>query len=191
MSAFSRRLPLRSVLSVWDRPRFVKLRDGVSNFKPVKFLIQVADDYKNVAKDALVDAKSRPWRSSVILAGATAAYFAWQNNPPERSFVDALLESNNDLIQVPATARNSVSECFLVSAHRFRSADRLKYVNIGLCSLMLHEDFNRSCDVYQAHCKYLLPSVFTFYDRLVDVGVFNRWIRLERAMENFDVNLVD
>jgi Translocase of the Inner Mitochondrial membrane 29 len=152
-------------------------------------MLNVFDDYKNVGKDSFEDAKSRPWRSSCVIAALSVAYLAYRQNPTRLSFIDALLESNNDLIQVPATARNTQSESFVVEAVRYHSADRLRYVNLGLFSLILHEDFNKSCDVYEAHCTYLSPSLFLFYQRVVDIGLFNHWLKIEGAMKDFDVNL--
>ena len=157
------------------------------SFFVVKFVINVAEDYGAVGKDTLLEARNRPVKTSIILSALTLAAIAFKMNPSESDYFDGLRDFNNDFIQVHSSSRRSESEKYLIDIQRLLYANRLRHENWGLFSLIVHDEFNQSCDVYEARCKYLKPSWFSLPDRVVDVGVFSRWLNIVDAMKDFDV----
>ncbi|XP_055340568.1 mitochondrial import inner membrane translocase subunit Tim29-like [Paramacrobiotus metropolitanus] len=188
MSVILKRFPLHSVSTFLARPSIVKTRDRITNFKPVRFVLNVLDDYASVIKDAAEDSRARPWRSVAISLGLLTAYLAYRRNPTELSFRDHWLDANNDLIQVPVRSRNPAAEEFLVEVGRLRNQGRLEYQNWGLAAVVLRRDFDKGCDLYEARCKYLKVPLERLWDTVVDVGVWGRWWRMERAMRDYDIH---
>ncbi|GAU99465.1 hypothetical protein RvY_10465 [Ramazzottius varieornatus] len=187
MASLLRWLPSRATLSLSNDSAAAKLIQKGKDFKPMKFVINVAEDYVAVTKDALLDAKSRPVRTIILLSGLAVAAVAFKTTPSEIDYFDGMRNFNNDLIQVPPSSRRPESEKYLINVQRLLNSNRLRYENWGLCSLIVHKEFNESCDTYEARCKYLKPSWFSLPERVVDVGCFNRWLNIDSAMKDFDV----
>ena len=147
----------------------------------------MAEDYKSAAKDTVTDIKSRPRKAAVIFSLLGAAFAAFETNPSERAFKDICVENTNVLIQVPHYSRKPDAERYVNEVRWLKNQDRLEFHNFGICSIVLRRDFAEQCDLYEAQCKYLQPALEATHERLIDVGLFNHWIFLEKAMQDFDV----
>lgn len=150
--------------------------------------MNIIDDYKTVAIEIGQDMKSRPIKSSIYISLITGAGVLFKTNPSVQDFNARLTESVTDLMLVGDLIRNPSSEKVVDELVELNNQRRLRCYNLGLCSLMCIKNCGPEVGLYAATCKHLKPHWTEFHKTIVDVGVFGRWVFLEKAMEDFDIN---
>ncbi|XP_052777217.1 mitochondrial import inner membrane translocase subunit Tim29-like [Mya arenaria] len=148
----------------------------------------ILDDYKTVALETVQDMKDRPIKSGIYLSilGTTVALF--KTNPDEIQFNAKHTQSMIDLMMVGDKTRNPQSQEVIDSVSKLKNQERLKYYNLGFCSLMCEREYGLDVGLYSANCKYVRPHWTQFHKTIVDVGVFGRWINLSKGMVDYDIN---
>lgn len=84
---------------------------------------------------------------------------------------------------------NQNSRSYLKYIESCRNNDLLRITSFGLFSIVWIADYASSLATADATCKYLKPAYATFHERIIDWGFWNRWIKMEKAMKDYDVNL--
>ncbi len=153
-----------------------------------QYLLGIAHDYRDVAKETLRDMKKHPIKSTFYISTlATVTYFS-KHNPSEDSFREQLQCNANDLLLLSDLIRNPAADQHtqrLVSAYNEGTVRRM---NLGVCSLMWLDNYDKQVDLYSAQCKPLKVGWLEMKDRIVDIGVLDRWIYMEKAMIDYDIN---
>lgn len=148
----------------------------------------ILSDYRDVAIETVKDMNERPFKSGTYISLITATVVLWKTNPGEKEFHSRLTESVTDLMQVGERIRNPKSESYVNQMANYANDGRLRCYNLGVCSLLCLKSHAPEVKLYSANCKYIQPHWTEFYKTIVDVGVFRKWIKLEEAVKDFDVN---
>ncbi|XP_071953719.1 mitochondrial import inner membrane translocase subunit Tim29-like [Antedon mediterranea] len=153
-----------------------------------EYLKALALDYKNVAKDTVSDAKARPIKASIYLIAAASLGYAAHRNPSLEFFNQELCEASNDLLLVGDRTRNLQSNNHVQMLLKYRSKNMIRRQNFVFFSLIWYDNYGSEVSLYNANCKHLSVGWLDLYDRYLDVGVLGRWLFLEKAMKDYDIN---
>ena len=148
-------------------------------------------DYYEVFTDIFKSARERRLRSMVGLIGAGAVVYLTKKVPDELSFHAELLDSANELSLVNETEQNRISKAYIEKTLDLYSHKRLKYVSLGVVAVILELPAYPDLKSYQQTCTHLQPRWWTFYQRIIDVGVYGRWVVLQQKMIDYDINDTD
>lgn len=154
----------------------------------VKYWTNLYTDYTEVAKDVIKEARDRPLRAVGILWSLGFIYITASINPDEKHYIEKMRQYNNDLILVSEKLQNPESAGHLKSIENSINSGVLRRLNLGVCSIMWLDDYDRDCKLYKCTCKYLRPHFSTFYNRIIDVGFCNKWFVLDKKMIDYDIN---
>lgn len=162
------------------------------------YLKQVANDYKDVARDTAVNCKNYPVKASMY--GVTIGSFValYKTNPDMISYKEIRRLYMNDLI-LCCSVYNRKTEYYLNSLTRLENSNQLEIKSLVFFSLIMTKDYSSEAQIYEKRCAQLNnPSKFNifnsvnvvlkFLSRIVDVGVCNRWYFLTKNFENYDID---
>lgn len=141
-----------------------------------------------MAKDCVKFTKENPVRASVYAGIASVAYGCGKTNPTYNSFDDQFKKSINQLALIFPTNQNPIAKNYLKYIEDCRNNDTLRYMSLGLFSILWIDDFSSDLATPDAKCKYLEPAYATFHERIIDVGAFGKFWNIEKAMKDYDVN---
>ena len=151
-------------------------------------LINVYRDYKDVFTGLAKGSYDRPSRPILLGIITGAIGYIWYQNPDEKSFNTELQQCSNALSLLSKLTRNPSSELHVDRLLLLRNEDLLSYVSFGLFSFIIRQNTNNICTNYGYTCQHLQPGFWTYFDRIEDVGLFNKWFILDRKMIDYDVN---
>ena len=146
------------------------------------------NDYKEVSKEILQDMKSHPVKSSVYIGTIGTIIYFNKHNPTEDNFRYQLQNNANDLLLLSDLVRNPDSDNHIQKLVRSYNEGLVRRLSLGVCSFMWLDNYDKDVDVYQARCKSLKVGWLEMKDRIIDVGVLDRWIYMEKAMIDYDIN---
>jgi len=152
------------------------------------YLMNIVNDYKTVFVEIGQDMKRRPIKSSIYISLLTTGGVMYKTNPGAKEFHARLTESVTELMLVSDLIRNPSSAKAIDKLVELDSQTRLRCYSLGLFSIMCVKHCSPEVGLYASTCKYLKPHWTEFHKTIVDVGVFGRWIYIEKAMEDYDIN---
>ncbi|XP_022239620.1 mitochondrial import inner membrane translocase subunit Tim29-like isoform X2 [Limulus polyphemus] len=114
--------------------------------------------------------------------------YAIQTNPDEQSFRNSLILCRNELSLVSDSIRNPKSDSHMQYLLNCYNQGLLHRASCGPFSVIWVDNYHPDCSLYDARCSYLKPRYLTFYERIVDVGIFGKWWNLRKMMIDYDVN---
>lgn len=153
------------------------------------FWKQLAADYRQAGADAVQDCRDRPVRTAVYAMLAASTYALMRTNPQYNAFEDSLLSWQSDMCTVGSPVRKSSAYDHLLELTHLIAQRRLKRLDLGVCTLLFRQENDESVATFSATCSYLQPTYWNYLsERLVDIGIANRWLMLHRQLRDFDVN---
>ena len=149
--------------------------------------MNILKDYHDTLTDVRKFIKAHPYRFSVYSGFMGVLCYLWTTRPRYGSYVDELLVYCNQLSQTPDSIRSGRSETELSKLMDLQAQNKLKYVNLGIVSLIMESRFS---DVkrYQETSPYIVSPWWTVHRNVLDVGVLGRWIYLGKHMKDFDIS---
>ena len=84
--------------------------------------------------------------------------------------------------------QNQISKSHIDRILCLYSDKRLRYVNLGLVAIVMEIPTHPECKNYHNTCVHLQPRWWTFYERIIDVGVYGRWLVIQQKMVDYDIN---
>jgi hypothetical protein len=165
----------------------------------VVYLKTVANDYKDVGMDTLKTMREKPAKASVYIACGLSAYALYKYNPTALNYQNCLVEYSNDVLLCGESTRNRLAINYLNDMHKLSNNGLLTHKSFVLFSLVKRVNFNKECDLYDKHCKQLnkpspwnilnqLNLTMAWFSSIVDIGLFDYWIFLNRNLKDYDVN---
>ncbi|KAM4531312.1 mitochondrial import inner membrane translocase subunit Tim29 [Odontesthes bonariensis] len=145
-------------------------------------------DYKEACREIVVGAWERPLKTSVyatLLGGAWACFYT---KPDQSSFEAVLLERSNQLGLLSPWIRSATSDGHVQSLVKLRNESRLRYISLGLLSLIYHADYDPDTMLYEAQCSNLSVPWRDLPQRVLDIGFSGRWWILDSKMKDYDIN---
>ncbi|OWF38146.1 mitochondrial import inner membrane translocase subunit Tim29-like [Mizuhopecten yessoensis] len=172
------------------KPRLPEKWKGGKMEKIANYFNTLLRDYHMVYKETLRDMKDRPLKASVYLSLlATVGVLIKTNPSPSKLDYEArLVENHNDVGVVGVPVRNPESVKFLHKVFAAHKDCKLKIYNLYLLTLARIDTGSTEVDQFASKCKQIKPHWTEFHKSIVDVCIFGRWIHLERAMVDYDVN---
>ena len=153
-----------------------------------QYLLGIANDYKEAGQDILKDMKDKPLKSAFYIGTLSTLIYFCRHNPTEDSFREQLQNNANDLLLLSDLIRNPVSDSHVQKLISGYNEGVVRRLNLGVCSLMWLDNYDPQVDLYKAQCKPLKVGWLEMRERIVDIGVLERWIYMEKAMIDYDVN---
>ena len=145
-------------------------------------------DYYEVSLDIVKTIKTHRVRSILGFFCFGAVVHSFRQVPSECSYYGELLEWSNELSLVNEKEQNQVSKSHIDRTLRLYASNRLRYVHLGLVAIVMETPTYPDCKNYHCTCVHLQPRWWTFYERIIDIGMYRRWMVIQRKMEDYDVN---
>lgn len=172
--------------------RRIRIPDRIRNGRLKRmfdFYSNLFDDYYQVTRDVIQDAKDFPLKATVVASSLTTLFVAYKTNPTENDFYDQLNEANDEMGLIDPVVRNESCYQHLFTVNEARNQRILRHFNFTFLSLIWTHDYPKNFGQYKNHCIYLQPSYMSYItERIVDVGIFGRWRILDYKTRNFDIN---
>lgn len=166
----------------------VKIRNGRLK-KVFDFYETLIDDYYNVAKDVMQDAKDKPVKATLVAGMLATSYAAYRTNPDQRCFADQLVQYVHDMGMVDPPIRHQAAFDHVHQMYRIWNERRMRRLNFIFFSVLWQDDFPPDSGHYLSQCQYLKPRITSFLtERVIDVGAFGRWRFLDHKLADYDVN---
>lgn len=156
--------------------------------KWVKYWKQLAKDYTDVALSVRQEAKDKPIKVAGYVTGLGLLYYCNTHNPNLQSFRAKYLECANDIALISENLVNRETLNHIRYIDDCYNAKLIRYLNLGIASIIWVDNYSDECDVYASQCKYLKVPYSTFKDRILDVGFCNIWWIISRKMLDYDIN---
>ncbi|CAH1773536.1 unnamed protein product [Owenia fusiformis] len=149
----------------------------------------IVDDYATVGKETVQDIKAKPLKSAFIFSLLGTSGYMIKTRPNKQDFITTLVSNTDELLLVGDLTRNPVSNAKMEEINKLNKEGRLRFFNLGVCTIVWFANFSREVDLYETQCKHLKPAFLDrFNTRFVDVGVAGHWFNLEKYMIDFDIN---
>ncbi|KAK3594578.1 hypothetical protein CHS0354_006267 [Potamilus streckersoni] len=164
---------------------------GTRKEKICNYFLNILQDYKMAMADIGADMKKKPLKASFYLAGLATLGIMVKTNPSEQSFRCQLIDNTTDLMMIGNAIRNPKSSSHIEDQNKLALKGCLNYQSLLFFSVMYRTEFSSEVGLYEANCKFVKPHWTEFHKSVVDVGLFGRWIYLDKAMKDFDINPYD
>ncbi|XP_056648998.1 mitochondrial import inner membrane translocase subunit Tim29 [Diorhabda sublineata] len=148
----------------------------------------LARDYKDVGVNLKMEVRQKPLKAATYFTGISFLSYCVTSNPDLRSFKSKYIESANELALVNPSLTNPTSVTHLKYIEKCFNANLIRYINLGVFSIVWVDEFSKDCDTYECKCSYLQVPYRHFGTRILDVGFLNTWWVISRRMLDYDVN---
>ena len=153
-----------------------------------KLIIQLAEDYKRSTVDFAKDFRSKPFKSGLYLSLLAAGIQLARTAPTEGNFYDCILQYSNDLNMLSATNRSAKCNDHIKQLVQDFNNGEIRHLNFIIFTLIWVDKYGKDVDLFPARCRYTNVGRFEMFNRVVDIGIANRWLMLKHKMANFDVS---
>ena len=145
-------------------------------------------DYAEVIKDIGFDSKKHPvkYLTWCLLGGVIVAFH--KKRPDLKSYESEVLEYSNELGLCAASSINLSTKRYIDDVSTLLCDGCITHVNLGICSLIVRRPYSIHCSNYHQVCSHLQSRIWTFHHRVIDIGIWNKWLVLNKTMVDFDVN---
>jgi len=149
----------------------------------------VLKDYRQAIQDTYTDAIEKPRKSYVYLSLIGLLTYLYKTNPESNSFKAEVINYQNLMSLVGEPIRNVDCYNYLNNLNDLDNQRLLEKFNLLFLTIFVRKEFSSNLKIYPANCKYLQPSYLDYLsNRIVDVGIANKWILLDKKLKDFDVN---
>ena len=169
--------------------RFVRLPSGLTKRmgKWAKPLVNVMNDYQVVLTETFDYIRTRPIRGAGILISFAGCCALWKKNPSLAHYTDSVCSYCVELSMCSESTRNPGAHMYISRIMSLQSNLQLRYYSLGFFSLIMKQNYD-PCRNYIVTSSYLQPRWWDLSEKIVDIGIWNTWLRLEEKMVDFDVN---
>ncbi|CAH1114466.1 unnamed protein product [Psylliodes chrysocephalus] len=193
MWKFSRKSYSNAIVITTDQWKEVSQRlnnkiKGTFFEKWVKYWKQLAGDYKDVALNLKTEMQQKRLKSALYLSGISLLSYCATHNPDLITFRAKYVESANELALINPNAANPMAINHLKYIENCYNSNRIRYINLGILSIVWVDEFSEDCDTYECKCSYLQVPYRRFGERILDVGFLNTWWVISRRMLDYDIN---
>ncbi|XP_046566674.1 mitochondrial import inner membrane translocase subunit Tim29-like [Haliotis rubra] len=170
------------------KPSFPEKLKGGRIEKIADYFNMIFQDYKTVVVETIQDIKKYPMKSSIYISTLAGLGLLYKTNPSETSFRTRLIHSSQDLLLVGEPIRNPTSDNHIQDLALTLKDGKLRFTSLGILTLVWRTQHSHWSGLYDAQCKQLKPQWSEFHKHVVDVGVLGKWIYLDKAMIDYDIN---
>ncbi|KAL4658074.1 hypothetical protein GN956_G1893 [Arapaima gigas] len=145
-------------------------------------------DYREACREVLIGARERPLKACIYVGLLGGAWACYHTNPDDTSFESNLLNMANKLGLLSPWIRSRLSDSHVQGLLQLQNQGRLRYVSLGMVSMMYRADYDPASSLYEARCSFLSVPWSELPGRVLDVGFAGRWWVLDARMRDYDVN---
>ena len=174
----TRRLQPRREAGSW-----VKRAKGLG--QPVKAILV---DYAHVFKDLFTSARSHPLKATAYISVGSLLVAAVKKRPDYTQYLNDVLTYGNELSMCSDMVRNPTAVNYIDDIIKHHYDRSLTYINLGVVALIMRNPHSAQCSNFRETCSSLQPRLWTCGERVMDVGVWGRWLLLDTNLKDFDVN---
>lgn len=157
--------------------------------KLVNYWKNVAMDYEEATKDLFRGCRQKPIKASVIGGSLLTFWYLYETKPDEHSFRDAYIRMHHDLTLLPDSNRNKASQSHRDRVTRCENAKTLRFTSLAIATLVWEDRFDAQVGLFSAQCDYVRPTyIDILQNRVIDIGFNGKWLSLEKAMKDFDID---
>ena len=138
--------------------------------------------------DIVKDSKESPVKASIYIGTLFTLGTLYKTNPKERDYDQAVTESAHEMLLIGKDIRNPHTDLYLSSILEAKRDRRLRYISLFFFSLVYFDTSSHDSGIFESRCNLVKPHWTEFHKQIADVGVFGRFIYLDKAMVDFDVN---
>ncbi|VDK69764.1 unnamed protein product [Litomosoides sigmodontis] len=162
------------------------LKQRCSTF--VHYWKSVGSDYMVVIEDLLKDAKTRPIMTAIKLLPLSGVFYAYKTNPTERDMLNSLIEKRWQMVLIPNSIHSKKADDEIASRTLYVDQNRLRLINCIVFSILIKLPDSDDVCLYENRASILRRWWWQRCDDIIDVGAFNKWFRLRKSFENYDIN---
>jgi hypothetical protein len=160
--------------------------------RPAKFIYQYAKQFALDYRDALIEsgkkAVKHPIKTIFYSSTAYLLFHAYHTMPSFNSYKNDLLAFQQQQLLTSSLIRNKQIEIYLDTIEQLLAHDQIHFVDCYLFSLIVYRSQYRSKEnaykLYENNCSYLHLKRNA---RIIDIGIFNRWLILNRQLRQADI----
>jgi len=153
-----------------------------------KYVKQFSFDYR----DALIETGKKmvqhPIKTIFYSSNIYLLFYAYRTMPSFNSYQNDLIEFQNQQLLTSSLIRNKQIETYIDTIEQLLSRDQIHFVDCYLFSLIIYRSQHRSngnsYKFYENICSYLHLKRNA---RIIDIGIFNRWVVLKRQLRKEDI----
>ena len=145
-------------------------------------------DYKEVTIETAKEIRDKPIKSAAIFGAIGTLFYLNKHKPTESDYTAQITVAAQDLMMVGDPIRNQTSDKFVQNVNDHINKGTLRCMNLGVLSLIWYDNFSKEVDVFEAHAGPLKVGWLDMKERILDIGILDRWIKLEEAMMDYDIN---
>ncbi|EJD74587.1 hypothetical protein LOAG_18114 [Loa loa] len=157
-------------------------------FTFIDYWKMVGNDYLAVMEDLVKGAKKRPIITVIKLLPLSGAFYAYKTNPSEIDMLNSLVEKRWQMILVPNSIHSKKADDEIASRTLYIDQNRLKYINCIFFSILIKLPDSDDLCLYENRDSILRRWWWQRYDDIIDIGAFNKWFRLGKSFEDYDIN---
>ncbi|EJW70927.1 hypothetical protein WUBG_18165 [Wuchereria bancrofti] len=102
--------------------------------------------------------------------------------------LNSLVEKRRQMVLVPNLIHSKTADDEIASRTLYVDQNRLKLINCILFSILIKLPENDDVCLYENRDSILRRWWWKRYDDIIDIGAFNKWFRLGKFFENYDIN---
>ncbi|XP_013117034.1 mitochondrial import inner membrane translocase subunit Tim29 [Stomoxys calcitrans] len=145
-------------------------------------------DYKDVAVGIVKESIEKPKKAIFYGVTGYSIYLCGQRNPSEEDFIRQFRLATNEMILVNPSLQNPTSDAYLRRLQEDINQRRLRFLSLGILTLMWEDLYDSDDCTYPAICEYTKVSFWSIPQHVIDVGFWNKFWRLKYELHNYDVN---
>lgn len=182
------------------KTKFSAIQSRINNFEvPERFKGTVVEkwiqywkglitDYRDVFLGVIQQSKERPIRAAIYGGLTTSMVYSFKHNPKETDFIEQLRSHNIKMVMIDPVCQNPVSSQYLTFVERCYNEGIVRRLNLGIFSLLWLDNYDRALGLYKTTCKFTQPELLSWHKRIIDIGFFDKWWKIEKKMIDFDIN---
>jgi hypothetical protein len=153
-----------------------------------KILKQLSFDYR----DALIDTGKKivqhPIKAIVYSSNIYLLIYAYRTMPSFNSYKSDLIEFRQQQLLTSSLIRNKQVETYIDAIEQLLLRDQIHFVDCYLFSLIIYRTQHRSNEFSYKFYENLCSLLHLRRNaRIIDIGAFNRWFKLNRQLHKADV----
>uniref|UniRef100_A0A0N5BSX6 Peroxisomal membrane protein n=1 Tax=Strongyloides papillosus TaxID=174720 RepID=A0A0N5BSX6_STREA len=154
-----------------------------------EYLIQLKNDYKGSLEDAIADSKAKPHKALALVSFSSFAVYAFVTNPSVRDFRNTMAQKRIKMAMIPPSIHNPVTVNAINEREQLWIQNRLRFIDCFLFTLVVRTTYDSTLRSSESQDSNLRDWYFNeIFKNIVDIGAFNRFFYLEKAMEDCDIN---
>uniref|UniRef100_A0AAF5CVM5 Uncharacterized protein n=1 Tax=Strongyloides stercoralis TaxID=6248 RepID=A0AAF5CVM5_STRER len=156
--------------------------------KIVEYSKQLKNDYKGSLEDAVADTKAKPHKALLLVGTSAFATYAFVTNPSKIDFRNIMAERRIKMASIPPSIHNPVTVNAINEREQLWIQNRLQFIDCLLFTLVVRTSFDSTLRSAKSQDPNLKDWYWNeVFKNIVDIGAFNRFFYLDKAMENCDV----